>query len=171
MSEEDNKEIEESSENQEENIVENKGEDVAILKDQLMRAIAETDNMRKRSEKQLDDVAKYAIVSFARDIIGVMENFHRVTEHVKEEDLANPSIKTMFEGVEMIKKELQQVLDRNKIERIAPEKGEVFDHNFHQAVAHVDSEDISSGGILQLLQAGYKIHDRLLKAAMVTVAK
>jgi molecular chaperone GrpE len=171
MSEEDNKEIEESSENQQENIFENKSEDIAILKDQLMRAIAETDNMRKRSEKQLDDVAKYAIVSFARDVINVMENFHRVTEHVKEEDLVNPIIKTMFDGIEMIKKELQQVLDRNKIERIAPEKGESFDHNFHQAVAHIDSKDVNSGGILQLLQAGYKIHDRLLKAAMVTVAK
>jgi molecular chaperone GrpE len=141
------------------------------LKDQLLRAFAETDNLRKRTERDLQDARKYAVTGFARDLVNVLENLQLALLNIPAEARENDEkLATLAEGVEMTANELLRVFQNQGIIRIAP-VGEKFDHNFHQAVAQVESGDAEAGTIIQVLQAGYVIHDRLLRPAMVTVAK
>lgn len=137
-------------------------EENAKLKDQLMRALAEVDNMRKRTEREVDDANKYAITSFARELIAVLENLHRAESALPEGE--------QREGVTLTRKELEKAFDKHGIKRMDP-AGQKFDHNFHQAVAQVEDANAEAGTILQVLQAGYVIRDRLLRPAIVTVSK
>lgn len=146
--------------------------ELASMKDQLLRALAESDNIRKRSQNQIEDAAKFAISGFARDLINVMENLYRATESVKQEDVDSiPALQDLLKGVELTKKDLQAAFAKNKVKRIEPEIGGMFDHNLHQAVAHVPDETKAKDTILSVLQAGYVINDRLLTPAMVVVAR
>jgi molecular chaperone GrpE len=146
--------------------------EVVNLKDQLLRAIAETENVRKRYEKQLEDANKFAISSFAREMTGVLENLYRAVHNANIGDIAtNNTLKVVFDGVEMTLKDLVSILERKGICRINPVTGDVFDHNLHQAVAHMPSDQFPEGTVVQIIQAGYKMHDRLLVPAMVCVAK
>lgn len=146
--------------------------EVTLLKDQLLRVMAETENVRKRAEKQVEEATKFAITSFARDLINVMENLCRAIDTVNQDDLeANPLLKALFEGIEMTKRELMTVFDRHGIKRIEPAKGDKFDHNIHQAVVHIEEPSVAAGAVVQILQAGYVLKDRLLRPAMVSVAK
>jgi molecular chaperone GrpE len=143
-----------------------------LLKDQLLRAMAETENVRRRAEKQVDDAAKYAVTSFARDLINVLENLYRAGEAITPEAIEeNPLLKNIHDGVEMTKRELLGVFDRHGITRIDPVIGEAFDPHLHQAVAQFPSQDVPPGAIAHVMQAGYAIKDRLLRPAMVAVAK
>lgn len=147
-------------------------EDVKLLKDQLLRAVAEGENIRKRFEKQIEDTAKFAIASFAKDLINVIENLERATETITQEVLTeNPLVKTISEGIEMTKRELFSVFEKNNIVRINPLKGDKFDHNFHQAVSNIGDSGLESNSIVAVMQAGYVINDRLLRPAIVTVAQ
>jgi molecular chaperone GrpE len=142
------------------------------LKDQLLRAVAETDNVRKRAKKQEEDAANYAISSFASDLINVMENLCRTTDSITQEEVAaHPMLKTVSEGIEMTKRELINAFERNGIKRIQPLVGDEFNHNLHQAVLYIADEKHTTGTIIQVLQAGYSLRGRLLKPAMVGVAK
>ncbi len=144
---------------------------IAELNDQLLRSVAETENVRKRMRKEIDDGNKYAITGFARDVITVVENLYRATDSIKEESIEkSKSLKNLRDGVEMTLHELVNVMNRHGIKRISPE-GEMFDHNLHQAMVQIDSDEHAAGTILQVMQAGYTIHDRLLQPAMVGVAK
>ena len=144
------------------------------LKDQLLRALAETENLRKRAEREREEAAKYAITSLARDIVSVADNLQRALESVPVEsddsDKSNTRIGSLRDGIEMTRQEFETVLARHGIERLEP-LGETFDHNFHQAMFEVEHEEYSAGTVVQVLQAGYRIHDRLLRPAMVGVAK
>lgn len=142
------------------------------LKDQLLRTLAELDNTRKRHKTQLDDTNKYAVSKFARDLIEVVENLYRAIHSVDESQLEeNAPLKQFYDGVLMTKKELLSSFEKQGIQRIAPEKGEAFNHHQHEAVAHVPVPDAEAGSIVDVVQAGYMIHDRLLRPAMVAVAK
>jgi molecular chaperone GrpE len=146
--------------------------EINVLKDQLLRTIADSENTRKRSEKQAEDAAKYAVSSFAKDLISVMENLCRTTDSISKTDIqSNPALKTLSEGVEMTKRELTNVFERNGIKRIQPIAGDPFDHNLHQAVMHIADNNFKPGTVVQILQAGYLLRDRLLTPAMVGVAK
>ena len=151
-------------------VIEQKDAELAALKDQALRALAETENTRRRGERELADMSKYAVTGFARDLVSVLENLQRAVDSIpaemkeKEQAVANLAI-----GVEMTVKELLGVFNRQRIERIDP-MGQKFDHNFHQAIAQIDTPDAEAGTVVQVLQAGYKIHDRLLRPAMVGVA-
>jgi molecular chaperone GrpE len=146
--------------------------EVAALKDQLLRALAENENVKRRMEKQIEENAKFAVTSFAKDLISVMENLHRATDSVPDELISNNILlKNIKDGVDMTKRELFAVFERNGIKRISPNIGDPFDHNTHQAVAHVPAENVPAGHIAQVLQAGYTIHERLLRPAMVAVCK
>lgn len=151
-------------------VIEQKDAELAALKDQALRALAETENTRRRGERELADMSKYAVTGFARDLVSVLENLQRAVDSIpaemkeKEQAVANLAI-----GVEMTLKELLGVFNRQGIERIDP-MGQKFDHNFHQAIAQIDTPDAEAGTVVQVLQAGYKIHDRLLRPAMVGVA-
>jgi molecular chaperone GrpE len=146
-------------------------EEVAKLKDQLLRAMAETENLRRRFEREKEEIGKYAITGFARDLVMVIENLKLAEDNIPEEvRKAEGPLKTLWEGVDMTQRELVNILQRHGIKRITP-KGEKFDHNFHQAVAQVEAKDVEPGTVVDVFQAGYIIFDRLLKPAMVTVAK
>jgi len=143
---------------------------IAELKDQLIRAIAETENVRKRAQRDQEETSKYAITGFARNLVNVLENLQRASSHITPEQRgADAALNTLAEGVELTLRELLNVFERHGITRIDP-IGEKFDHQYHQAVVQIPDAKAEQGTILQVLQAGYKIHDRLLQPAMVGVA-
>jgi molecular chaperone GrpE len=151
-------------------LVAEKEEAASAAKDQALRTLAEMENLRKRTEREMQDTSKYAITGFARDLVSVLENLQRATQSISDEQKANdPTLANLAIGVEMTQKELLSAFEKHGIRRIDP-LGEKFDHNFHQAVAQIPSPDAPEGTIVQVLQAGYVIHDRLLRPAMVGVA-
>jgi len=144
---------------------------IEALKDKLLRALAETENVRKRADREREEVAKYGITSLARDIVGIADNLRRALESVPAESKESDTrIKSLREGVALTQQEFEAVLARHGIERIEP-LGELFDHNFHQAMFEIEDKEHSAGTVVQVLQEGYRIHDRLLRPAMVGVAK
>ncbi len=144
---------------------------IEALKDKLLRALAETENVRKRADREREEVAKYGITSLARDIVGITDNLRRALESVPAESKESDArIKSLREGVALTQQEFEAVLARHGIERIEP-LGELFDHNFHQAMFEIEDKEHSAGTVVQVLQEGYRIHDRLLRPAMVGVAK
>jgi molecular chaperone GrpE len=147
-------------------------EENEALKDRLLRAIADSENMRRRAQREKEDAAKYAISAFARDLLEVSDNLERALESVLPEDIAagGPHLETLFEGVELTAKGLQAAFDRHKIQLVHP-VGERFDPNFHQAVAEIPETQKPHGTVVDVMQTGYLIGDRLLRPAMVTVAK
>lgn len=151
-------------------LVAQKDEELATLKDQALRALAEAENTRRRSERELQDMSKYAVTAFARDLVGVLENLQRalaaIPDTMKQEQ---PAVGNLATGVEMTLAELMQAFEKQRITRIDP-MGQKFDHNFHQAVAQIAAPDVEEGTVVQVLQAGYTIADRLLRPAMVGVA-
>lgn len=144
---------------------------VSDLTDRLLRAHAEMDNVRKRFEREREETAKYAITKFARDVVNVADNFERAIQAVPagaaDQDAA---LKALVEGVSMTEREFLNVLDRNGVRRITP-KGEAFNPHLHQAMMEMQNPDVAPGTILEVYQSGYVIEDRVLRPAMVVVAK
>lgn len=145
--------------------------EVADLKDRLLRAHAEMDNVRKRLEREKAEQAKFAITKFARDIVAVGDNVQRAIDAVPPRMVEqDTTLKSFFEGVTMIERELLSVLSRHGITRLDP-KGEPFNPHHHQAVVEVPSEDVPAGSVTQVFQSGYMIEERVLRPAMVAVSK
>jgi len=145
--------------------------EVADLKDKLLRAMAETENLRRRSEREKAELRKYAIADFARDMLAVSDNLQRALAAVSEEDRKDsPELGRLLEGVELTLRELQGHFDKQGITEVSP-MGEKLDPNLHQAVVQLDHPDAPHGTVVQVMQPGYLIQDRLLRAAMVGVAK
>lgn len=169
------KESVESTENikkADQSIIENLEKENSLLKDQLLRTVAESENVRRRAEKQSEENSKFAITSFARDLINAMENLYRATEFSSSNDLtSSPELTSIIEGIEITKKEFISVCEKHGLKRIMPARGEKFDHNIHQAVAHIEDQELESGMIAQIMQAGYTLKERLLLPAMVAVSK
>lgn len=139
--------------------------------ERLQRALAEMENLRRRTEREKSDIAKYAISDFARDVLGVSDNIGRAIDAVPPEAAqSSEAVRTLLEGVEMTDRALQQVLERHGIERLHPE-GDRFDPNWHQAMFEIDNPEVPSGTVLQVIQTGYRIGDRVLRPAMVGVSK
>ncbi|MDP6351431.1 MAG: nucleotide exchange factor GrpE [Alphaproteobacteria bacterium] len=144
--------------------------EVATLKDQLLRALAEVENLRRRSARELEEANKFSIANFARDMTGVADNLERALASLPRESLeGNEPALQLCEGVEMTRRELAQAFERQSIERIDP-LGEAFDHNLHQAMFEVPDSGEPPGTVVQVIQHGYRIHDRLLRPAMVGLA-
>jgi molecular chaperone GrpE len=145
--------------------------DLAEFRDKHLRALAEIENVRRRGEKEKADALKYAATNFARDILGVADNLRRAIEAVPTELAeADGAVRTLIEGVELTEKELVSIFERHGIKRIEAE-GEKFDHNLHQAMMEVPDTGKPAGTVVQVLASGYTINDRLLRPAMVGVAK
>ena len=145
--------------------------DVASLKDQLLRALAETENVRRRAERDKADLSKYAVANFAREVLGVADNLRRAVEAVDKDTVeGNEDLKNLHVGIEMTQKALEASYERFGIKPIEA-MGEKFDHNFHQAMFEVEDPDQPEGVVVQEIQTGYMIHDRLLRPAMVGVSK
>ena len=142
------------------------------LKDRLLRALAETENVRRRAERERVDASQYAVTRFARDMLEIADNFARAISHVPQEALtaADPAIKAVIEGVEATERQLLAKLGTHGIKQIDTSDGK-FDPNLHQAIAEVPGEGKPGGLIVNVVQTGYTIADRLLRPAMVTVAR
>jgi molecular chaperone GrpE len=146
-------------------------QEAAQLKDQLLRALAEAENVRRRAQREREDASKYAIANFARDVLQVSDNLHRALEAIPAEALAeDEALKNLHEGVTATERQLDATLERQQVKRIWP-MGEKFDANLHQAMFEVPTFDHRPGTVVQVMQAGYLIHDRLLRPALVGVAK
>ncbi len=146
-------------------------QEAAQLKDQLLRALAEAENVRRRAQREREDAAKYAIANFARDVLQVSDNLHRALEAIPAAALAeDEALKSLHEGVSATERQLDAALERQQVKRIWP-MGERFDANLHQAMFEVPTADQAPGTVVQVMQAGYLIHDRLLRPALVGVAK
>lgn len=145
--------------------------EVASLKDQLLRALAETENIRRRGERERSDMSKYATANFAREILSVADNLQRAIDSVDDTTLeTNEDLKTLFTGIEITANELPAAFDRFGIKPIDA-LGKRFDHNFHQAMFELDDPNQPAGTVVQVVQGGYMIYDRLLRPAMVGVSK
>lgn len=142
------------------------------MKDQWIRAVAETENIRKRGQREKEDATRYAPSNLARDIVGVADNLRRALDACAKEDLdqLTSNVKSLITGVELIVKELDTTLERHHIKRLQP-LNEKFDPNHHQAMFEIESADHPAGTVLNVMQDGYLLHDRLLRPAMVGVSK
>jgi molecular chaperone GrpE len=144
--------------------------ELAEYKDRLLRALAETENVRRRAQREREDASKYAIAGFAKDLLSAADNLRRALESLPESEAKDERTRSLLAGVAATERELLGVFERHGIKRIDP-KGETFDHNFHQAIFEVERPDRPSGSVVEMLQPGYVLHDRLLRPAMVGVAK
>lgn len=142
-------------------------------KDRLLRALAEVENVRRRAQREREDAMRYAASSFAKDLLSVADNLRRALESVPEHQAEAESelIRNLLAGVAATERELLAAFERHGLRRVAPQPGERFDHNFHQAMFEVEEAGHSPGSVVQMLQPGYVIHDRLLRPALVGVAK
>ena len=144
---------------------------LAEMKDQLLRAVAETENVRRRAARDVEETGKYARSGFGRDMITVAENLFLALNNIPEEARKEEGLlKTLSDGVDMTLRELLNAFEKHGIKRIDP-LGEKFDHNRHQAVSQVEDPQKEPNTVLHVMQAGYVISDRLLRPAMVVVSK
>ncbi len=146
--------------------------EIADLKERLLRALAETENTRRRGERERHEASQYAMTRFARDILHVSDNLRRGLSHLSPEMQAEatPAVKAVLEGVEATERELTSTLERHGVRAIEAE-GAKFDPNLHQAIAEVPADGKAAGSVVNVVQTGYVIADRLLRPAMVTVAR
>lgn len=145
-------------------------EQLAAVQQDLLYARAETQNLGRRKEKEIADAHAYAATKFARDILSVADNLGRALAALSDEQRASDAIKPLITGLEATERELLGVFERNGITRIAA-VGLPLDPNQHQAMLEIPSSDAEPGTIVQEMQAGYMMKDRLLRPAMVAVAK
>jgi len=142
-------------------------DEIAALNDKVLRLAAEVENTRRRGEREKADAGKYAIANFARDLIGVADNFERAFRAAETDK--GDGVAALIDGLKMTEKELLSVLERHGVRKVAAER-EKFDPNLHQAVAQLPHADIPSGHVIDVAQQGFTIGDRVLRAAMVTVS-
>ncbi len=145
-------------------------EEIKILKEEKIRVLAEMENLRKRFEREKIDSIKYGSVNFARDILSPGDNLERALSAINEEEEHPQSIKNLIEGLLMVKKELSTALEKNGITKIDT-LNKKFDPNLHQAMMEIENNDLDEGVVVQEIQTGYMMHDRLLRPAMVGVSK
>ncbi|OJJ12770.1 nucleotide exchange factor GrpE [Alphaproteobacteria bacterium AO1-B] len=144
----------------------------ADLKDRALRTMAEMENLRRRTEKEVKDARQYAVSGFARDMLTVSDNLSRALEALPEDDRKNADagVASLIEGVEMIERDLLNQLEKNGVRKLEPE-GQKFDPNFHQAMFEVPNTEVPNNTVVQVVQAGYVIGERVLRPAMVGVSK
>jgi molecular chaperone GrpE len=139
-------------------------------KDRLLRALAETENTRRRAQREREDATKYAIANFAKDLLSVADNLQRALASMPESEIRDEKTRNLLAGVAATEREILSVFERHGMRRIDP-AGERFDHNFHQAIFEAERRDQPQGTVVEVLQPGYVLHDRLLRPAMVGVSK
>jgi molecular chaperone GrpE len=144
--------------------------ELAEQKDRLLRALAEAENVRRRAQREREDASKYAVTGFAKDLLSAADNLRRALESLPEAEIKDERTRGLLAGVAATERELLSVFERHGIRRIDP-KGDPFDHNLHQAIFEAERNDQPSGTVVEVLQPGYVLHDRLLRPAMVGVAK
>lgn len=143
----------------------------AELKDRLLRTMADMENLRRRTEREKHDATKYAITQFANDVLAIADSLERTLLSAAAGDAkSEDTLRSLIEGVQMTEREMLNVLSRHGIEKIEP-AGDKFDPNLHQAIFEVDNPDMAAGLVVEVVQAGYKIRDRVLRPATVGISK
>jgi molecular chaperone GrpE len=141
------------------------------LKEKLLRTLADMENLRRRTEREIADARTYAVSNFARDMLNVADNFQRAIDSVPADAReTHPALKALVEGVELTEREMLKTLERYGVKRLDPQ-GQRFDPNLHQAMFEVPNADVPSGTVVQVVQTGYVIGERVLRPALVGVAK
>ncbi len=146
--------------------------EAATLKDKLLRTLAEMENLRRRTEREVTDARLYGVTTFARDILNVADNMHRALSALDAElrAQADASVKALLDGVELTERELLNVLDKHGVKKLEP-IGLKFDPNRHQAMLEIPDASVPAGHVVQVMQAGYMIGERVLRPALVAIAK
>lgn len=144
----------------------------AELKDRSLRVMAEMENLRRRTERELRDAKQYSVASFARDMLSVTDNLRRALDTLTGEtrEAADEAMKGLIQGVEMTEREMLNQLEKHGVRKLEPE-GQKFDPNFHQAMFEVPNPSVPANTVVQVVQAGYAIGDRVLRPALVGVSK
>ena len=151
--------------------IENKDKQIQELKDQLLRSLADAENLRKRTVKEISDAKKYSHISFVRDLVSSVDNLQRALEVVPEDksQLSEP-IKNLIIGLEIVEKEIINTFDKHGL-KIINALGNKFDYNLHQAMFEVPTNEKEPGYVVEVSQKGYLLHDRLVRPAMVGISK
>ena len=150
--------------------IEKLSEELEKLKEEKLRLLAEMENLRKRSEKEKLDSIRYGSINLARDILSPGDNLTRALEAIPEDEKTSEKFKNLIDGLNMVQKEFSTILGKhgvNKIEAINTK----FDHNLHQAMVELEDDEVDEGTVVQEMQSGYTMHDRLLRPSMVAVSK
>ncbi|MGO4526135.1 nucleotide exchange factor GrpE [Microvirga sp. 2MCAF35] len=144
----------------------------ADLKDKLLRLMADMENLRRRTEREIADARTYAVANFARDMLNVADNIHRAIESVPEEarSTAEGAFKGLIEGIDLTERDLLKTLERHGVKKLDPQ-GQKFDPNVHQAMFEIPNAEVPNGTVLQVVQSGYVIGERVLRPALVGVSK
>jgi molecular chaperone GrpE len=144
----------------------------ADFKDRLLRTLADMENLRKRTEREVADARQYGVTAFARDVLQVSDNMHRALDAIGVElaETTDSNVRSLIEGIELTERELAKVLEKHGVKMFTPQ-GEKFDPNFHQAMYEVADGSAAPGTVAQVIQAGFTIGDRVLRPALVAVAK
>src|ERR1700751_682517 len=144
----------------------------AEMKDRLLRTLAEMENVRKRTEREIADSRLYSVTSFARDLLVVADNMRRALEAVTPElrSTAGSGVKALIDGIELTERELLKALEKNGVRQFTPQS-EKFDPNLHQAMFEIPDATVPAGSVVQVVQPGYMIGDRVLRPALVGVSK
>jgi molecular chaperone GrpE len=144
----------------------------AELKDRLLRTLAEMENLRKRTDREVADSRLYGVTSFARDMLVVADNMRRALDALSPElrASAEPGAKALIDGVELTERELLKALEKNGVRQFTP-RGEKFDPNVHQAMFEVPDASVPAGSVVEVVQPGYMIGERMLRPALVGVSK
>ncbi|MBV8060839.1 MAG: nucleotide exchange factor GrpE [Alphaproteobacteria bacterium] len=142
---------------------------LAALKDQLLRALADSENLRRRTRKEVEDAGKYAVGNFAKEMLTVADNFQRALESIPA-DVADANLRNLLTGIEATQRQMLAAFERFGIKKLSP-LGQTFDPNLHRVMMEVNDPSQPPGTVTQVLQDGYVIHDRLLREALVAVAK
>jgi len=142
------------------------------LKDRMLRTLAEMENLRRRTEREIADARAYAVTNFARDVLNVADNIHRALDSVPGDAkaAADGAFKGLIDGIELTERDLAKTLERHGVKPVEPE-GQKFDPNRHQAMFEVPNPDVPAGTVVQVVQTGYVIGERVLRPALVGVAK
>ncbi|MDR2724166.1 MAG: nucleotide exchange factor GrpE [Holosporaceae bacterium] len=149
-------------------------EEVGFLKNNLLRKAAESENLRKRLEKEKEETVKYSNTKFARDLLSVVDNFERVMENsasISEQIETNADLKALLEGILLCRKEIISIFKKHGISKTEVNEGDAFNPEIHQAMCELECSDQEAGSIIKIFQTGYTYNDRLLRPAMVSVAR
>ena len=173
--EEEIKENQENTDTEETSEDENTEEDnlekeIESLKEEKIRLLAEMENLRKRFEREKVETIKFGSINLARDILSPGDNLERALDALPEDENHPQSIKNLIDGLKMVLKEFKSSLEKHGVKKIES-LSQKFDHNFHQAMMEIENNDVEEGTVVQEVQSGYTMHDRLLRAAMVGVSK
>ena len=146
--------------------------EAADLKDRLLRTLAEMENLRRRTEREVADARTYGVTNFARDILAVADNMERALKALDDEirDKADAGVKALLDGVELTERELIKAMEKHGVKKLEPQ-GQKFDPDLHQAMFEIPDESVPAGTVVQIMQPGYTIGERVLRPALVAVSK